>query len=649
MYAKKLKSALSLTLAIIMAAAMFACCAFSVSAEDATEATFVPFKGYTWAPMLDVTYAKGTTTTETVVKENVPLEEAQALAALTGNATKTIETVDNGDGTVTGNKVTTTHTYVANDDGETATVTTTIKKEPHTFVNPLDENADFKFGIYSDRDDKTRGVWYATDYQAFQIYASGYGGNVGTAGNKHSNTQHKINVIPDETNHIENVTRSFYSTETQTAGMENVVIFGIRQYNELYLEFTAPSAGVYTASGIVSKIQNTNAAVADGVVEFYLAKVDENGVEHAVSEIANLPDHITNTANVPDVKVELKAGEKLVLRTDNDVNFVGKVFVKDYIVTKWDYSEAEDKSTVTTNYGYQNHSVFNVYGANYSIGDSNYETLWTVRAAKFQNELDELDATTPTREFGILKNNAVYANGQPFGAPATGGSQNAGIWYDTTTGSHTAKLYWGVPSNATATYRNGLQFTFTMPEDGSVVLTGASKASGDNTIARVGIKKKDSDEVVYGLYYVKGGTAYNDKVTGVRGVWSQLRYAGTTNYREHNLGELEAGDVIYYEMCMFDGAGQKAHDLSTLNVAITTSNSVADFNGDFKADATDVTYLRRVLLRAVDPVDRLMFNITEDEVVNLRDLVRIKKLLSEDVVEDTTDEPVVEDATTETA
>lgn len=626
MYAK-IKHALSLTLAVVMAVTMFACCTFSVSAEDTTADAFVPYEGYTWSPMRGVTYTKGTATTENVVKENVPLAEAEALAAKTGNATKTIEMVDNGDGTVTGYKVTTTHTYVANEDGETATVTSTIKKEPHTFVNPLEENSNFKFGIYSDRDDATRGVWYATDYNAYQIYATGYAANVGSAGNVHSNIQHKINIIPDDTPFINNVTKSFYATETQTASMKNVLIYGIRQYNELYLEFTAPSAGVYTASGIISKIKSNNATVAEGVVDFYLAKVDENGVEHTVSEIANLPDHITNTTDIPDVKVKLKAGEKLVLRTDNNVDFVGKVFVENYLVTKWDYAEAEDKSTVTTNYSYKNHSVFNVYGENYAISDSNYETLWTAKAAKYQTELDELDATTPTKDFGILKNNAVYANGEPFGAPATGGSQNAGIWYDTATGSLTAKLYWGVPSNTTAEYRNGLQFTFTVPEDGNVVLTGASKSSGDNTIARVGVKKKDSDEVVYGLYYVKGGTAYNDKVTGARGVWSQLRYAGTTNYREHNLGKLEAGDVIYYEMCMFDGSGQKAHDLSTLNVAITTSNSAADFNGDFKADATDATYLRKVLLRKVEPVDLLMFNITEDEVVDIRDLVRIKKLL----------------------
>lgn len=625
MYAKS-KHALSLILAVVMVFTAFACCAFSASAEDAGAETFVPYEGYTWSPLKGVTYTKGIATTTTEVTENVPLAEAEALAVITGNAAKTIETVDNGDGTVTAYKVTSAYTYAVNEDGTTATVTGTITKEPHTFVNALEKNSNFKFGIYSDRKDVTKGVWYATEYQGFQILSGGYNGNPGSASNVHNNSQHKINIIPDDTPNIQNVTKSFYAIETQTAAMKDVLIFGIRQYNELYLEFTAPSDGVYTASGAISKMKSNNTTVAEGIVNFYLAKVDENGVEHALSENANLPDQVTNTANVPNVKAKLKAGEKLVLRTDNNVDFVGKVFVENYLVTKWDYAEAEDKSTVTTNYSYKNHNFYNVYGENYTLSDKNFETLWNVKAAKYQLELDELDATTPTKEFTILKNNAVYANGAPFASPATGGTQNSGIWFDAATGALTAKMYWGTGTDKVER-RNGLQFTFTMPEDGKVVLTGATSIK-DDTIARIGIKKKGSDEVVYSMYY-SGGTPYNDKVTGERGVWSQLRFVTGTNYRTHNIGELEAGDVIYYEMCAF-AAGQKSSDLSTLNVAITTSNSPVDVNGDFKGNAADIAYLRKVLLRKVEPVDKAIFNITGDEegLVDIRDLVRIKKALA---------------------
>jgi len=92
--------------------------------------------------------------------------------------------------------------------------------------------------------------------------------------------------------------------------------------------------------------------------------------------------------------------------------------------------------------------------------------------------------------------------------------------------------------------------------------------------------------------------------------------------------------VIYYEMCMFAGKNsQKSHDLSTLSVAITSSNSEIDFNGDFKMNATDAAYLRKVIIKNVIPRDVMMFNITEDDKVDIRDLVRIKKLLAGITVE----------------
>jgi len=628
----KIKHALSITLAVIMAVTTFACCAFSVSAEDTQTETFVPYEGYTWSPLKGVTATAGTTTTETKTTENVPLEEAERLAAITGNKANSVVTLDNGDGTVTANKVTTTHTYVANDDGATATVTTTIKKTPTVLVNPIEENSNFRFGIYSDRNNESKGVHYVSEYKAYSIFDfnDNYNPNMGSAGNTHNNTVHTLNFVSDGTPATDKVDLSYYLLKSQELSMKNTLMYRIHPYGGMWLEFVAPEDGVYSASGNISQ---TSSAVVEEYVKFYLIKVDENGAEHALTDATNVPDHTTATADIPAEKVALKAGEKLVLRTVNNISdgYVAKAFVE-YLVTRWDYTEAEDSSTVTVNYGYQNQTFYNVYGANYALSDPKQKTLWNVKAAKYQLDVDELDTTTPTIDFNLVKNNAVFASGAPFASPATGGSQNPGVWYDPATGNVTAKLYWGEGTDKIER-KNGLQFTFTMPEDGNVVLTGAT-AVGDNTIARVGIKKKGSNEVVYGLYYVKGGTDYKDKVTGVRGNWSQLRYAGTTNYREHTLGQLEAGDVIYYEMCMFAGKNsQKSHDLSTLSVAITSSNSEIDFNGDFKMNATDAAYLRKVIIKNVIPRDVMMFNITEDDKVDIRDLVRIKKLLAGITVE----------------
>jgi len=632
MYARKIKCALSLILAVVMTIAMFTCCAFSVSAEDAT--TTPLYEGYTWSPMRGVTAVVGETTTTTETIDDMPIDEANALKA----TEYSVEKVENSDGTVTGIKVTTTNTVTANEDGTTATVVKNIKKVPTVIENPAVENGDvFKFGIYSDREN-LKGYFYVSELNPFEIYPIGdYGGGFGIpgSGNVTLNSQHTIKLADGDNN----VSKSFYMTMSQIEAMKDVVAFGVRQYNGMALSFVAPENGVYSASGLLSKVTNhaTKYPYADDNVVFYVAKLDENGIEHSLSETAIIPIQGENSASIPNAKVELKKGEMLVIRTVNNTSFVGKVFVENFLVTKWDYVEAENKSTVTVNYDYQNHNELTINGEDFALSGSPCASLWDAKKARFDADTDDLVATTDFNQL-YEDGNGLKKLWNDDGTFRTEGRNDvkcsSGIIF-TADGNIKADVdYRYLTQDGTNTYyKYGLQFEFTVPEDGDVVLTGGRNNNTSGVlIERVGIKKAGSDTVEYGIYYnTDGGMEYK----GARGIWNYSYVTSTAYYRTHKLGKLNAGDKIIYEISI-DRKTAGTWDrvfLDTLNVAITTSNSIADFNGDFKADATDATYLRKVLLRKVEPVDRAMFNITgEDNVVDVRDLVRIKKLLAGEIV-----------------
>lgn len=180
MLRKMSKRAISLFLSAVIASSMFTCCKFLLSAEDPEDDTVSVYERFTWSPMRGVTATKGDTVTDTTTKENVPIGDAKA------STIKSIENVWNEDGTVTCYQVTTATTVTANTDGETATVTTTVTKVPYVFENPAFENGKyFKFGIYSDRDNNTRGYHYATVLTPRQIYSNTkYGKSFGSAQDK---------------------------------------------------------------------------------------------------------------------------------------------------------------------------------------------------------------------------------------------------------------------------------------------------------------------------------------------------------------------------------------------------------------------------------------------------------------------------------
>lgn len=632
MFSKKINRTFSLVMAIVMAVSMFACCAVTASAEDATS----PYAGYTWSPMRGVGTVAGETTNTTETITDMSLAEAQALKA----TEYSIESVENEDGTVTGIKVTTTNTVTPNDDGETATVVKKIKKEATIIDNPTVVNGDaFKFGIYSDRQNDTKGYHYVSKLNPWVIYsANNYanGFSIPGSGNLTLNNQHTITLEED----VLNVKNSFYLTMSQIDDMKNVVIFRVQQYNEMALSFVAPEDGVYSAVGLISKVRTAGNAEAEGIVNYYLAKIDINGVEHAVTEKANVPTHASGATSIPNNKVELKAGEMLVVRTDNDVNYVGKVFLENFLVTKWEYSVAEDKTSITTKYNYKNNNFMSIYGENYDITkDNNFAPLWTAEAVRFSLDRTQvLDTipfdglhTTDSMVRAYVKNSAFTSQvRQDYGAAITYKSDGT-IWAK-------ADIR---PLNG-ENFRYGSRFTFTVPEDGNIELIGGLDNGSNIFVERVGIIKAGSAEIEYIKYHSYAG----NKVE-----WIGCKHSADQLYRIYKLGDFKAGDKIVYELTHTYANPSNNFErvrLDHLSVNITTSNTYADITGDFKADATDVSYMRKFVISKIATLtDEAVFDITGDGVSDLKDLVRIKRVLAGDETVQTPvipETPKVEDA-----
>ena len=652
MYAK-IKHALSLTLAVVMAVTMFACCTFSVSAEDTTADAFVPYEGYTWSPLRGFSATESGTVKKTTTEPSVQITEDMPLGNMV--ETKFIETTENADGTLTGSAVRKRVTYTDNGDGTASVSTekTTFKSSVFTKLNPTVGNTAFKFGIYSDRE-CCNAVLYAEDFKPYSLHPTA----VGSASVPESNTRHTFEANADSVcknfasnEPVDNVyaahlKNSFYATQSQFSDMQNTLMFIFRGYNEMYLEFTAPEDGIYTVSGDIYHTRYSGAAASEENLSYYFVKIDENGIRHRINDKNNISVGSDNAEALDNIKVKLKAGEQLVLISDHletikDENYIGNIYLKDYLVTKWDYAEAEDKSTVTTSYNYKNHNFMSVYGENYDIAnDNNFETLWIAEAARFSLDRTQVFDTVPFNTLFKDDNRAIaYVSNTP-----TFFNEITDVTHGTTINYKSDGTIWaradvcpldeknvdenGEETTVTNNYRYGHRLTFTVPEDGDVQLIGGLDNGSGNFRERVGIIKAGTSEIEYLKYHSYSG----NKVEWVTCLSSS---ANKIYYREYNLGDLAAGDKIVYELTHNYGSWSNNFErvrLDHLTVNITTSNSAADFNGDFKADATDASYLRKVLLRKVEPVDLLMFNITEDKVVDIRDLVRIKKLLVGEVV-----------------
>lgn len=622
MLRKMSKRAISLFLSAVIASSMFTCCKFLLSAEDPADDTVSVYERFTWSPMRGVTATQGVTVKDTNTTENVPIADAKA------STINSIENVLNEDGTVTCYQVTKATTVTANTDGETATVTTTVTKVPYVFENPAFENGKyFKFGIYSDRDNNTRGYHYATVLTPRQIYSkTKYGNSFSSANNVTLNNQHVITLA--ET--VQNVIGSYYLIMNQEALMKDTVIFRVQQYNEMALTFVAPEDGVYSASGIISMVKTSGNADENNAVQFYLAKIDKNGIEHMMSETANVPLKTNAPADIPNVKIKLKAGEMLVLRTDNNKNYVGKVFVENYLITKWDYAEGKNKSNVTVNYGYQNHNFMNVYGESYALTDTNFDNklLWDVEAIRLTPTTEKVDeiAVEAKADFNKLYDNAK-TGGIKIVAQTTGFCRpganlhyyGSSLRYEKTTGDIYASVARDFITTSTGPwYKFGTRFTFTVPEDGYVVLTGGTDVA-DTLNAYMKYRNKER----YGI--IKAG---NDEIEYKTG-WTAEYTSSSNRNLTYDIGELKAGDKIVLEIGnnhhQTSSAQYEYTTVNSLNVALTTENTAADINGDFKCDASDYAYIRKYLLEAFTAKDKTIFDVNGDNEADIRDLVAMKK------------------------
>ncbi len=612
---KTLKRTLAIVLTLIMALTAFA---GVVSAEEVVDTS------YTWTPYKGVSAYKSTKTTQETTTENVETTSAPAA----GTTYEDMGTVDNGDGTVTTSILITTVTLSDNGDGTTA-VTTKKEIEKTVADNPALINDEFSYKIFSNRVNAP-GFVDCTDFKAKQVYSDNKEMGYRTATNKTWNNESgAYPVMPEDDNgryhHTTNNGGSFYTFAQKSdvyAARLDSVMYVSRANNDMWLEFTAPSDGVYSASGLLSQHK---VGGSEDAIEYKFVRVDANG--NRIDLTGSLPAALRTATDaekkLAGVKVELEKGEKLVITTHQlSAGGVKKVFLDGYTVTKLGCTEADDQSSVTTNYSYKNYNYEKIYGDSYAVTlPKNYENVWDMNAVRYNangastaTAALTIDATTDLDYYSA----GTLANGTSTWCTNTKASYDQYIKFDSAADTLTARVTNRYASNVL--YNYGFQFIFTVPEDGDAVLNAPSYISGGNVAIRYGVKKADATDVEY--------VAPTSSTTGEIIMWHTMTTAGNT----FSLKDLKAGDKIYLEITSSGtgNGGSRTCSLDSLNVALTTKNSPVDVTGDFKADATDAIFMRRHLLRSLTgKVAEL--DITGDSIVNLRDLVRLKKALTEEV------------------
>lgn len=619
---KTLKRTLAIVLTLIMAITMFA---GVVSAEDAVAEEVVD-TSYTWTPYNGVSAYTTTKTTETNT-ENV--ETATAPAKSTKY--EDLGTVDNGDGTVTTSILTTTVTVSDNGDGTTAVTT---KKETETTVaeNPAYINDEFSYKIFSNRTNAP-GFVDCTDFKAKQVYSDSKEAGYLSATNKTWNNESKaIPVMPEDDNgryhYATDKGGSFYTFSQKTTTKADSVMYVSRANNDMWLEFTAPSDGVYSASGLLSEHYIAGGG-KDDQVDYKFVKVDLNGNNIALTSYIDVADRTATAAEkkLAAVKVKLEKGEKLVITTHQlTAGGVRKIFLDGYAVTKLGYTEADDKSTVTTNYSYRNYNYEKIYGDSYAVNlPKHYENVWDMNAVRYNAN----GSATATAALTIdsVKDLDRYADGYLSNDTATwcantGTGYGQYIQYDSAADTLIARLsnrYCKI-DGTNVLFNYGFQFIFTVPEDGNAVITAPQYYDWDGKDSKIsvryGVKKAEATDVEY--------VAPTSTVTGEVIMWHTMSTEGNT----FNLKNLEAGDKIYLEITASGtgNGGDRRCYLNSLNVALTTDNTPADVTGDFKADATDATFMRKHLLRKLTG-KAADLDITGNGTVDIRDYVRLKKTI----------------------
>lgn len=613
---KTLKRTLAIVLTLIMAITMFA---GVVSAEDAVAEEVVD-TSYTWTPYKGVSVYASTKTTETNT-ENVETATAPAKSS----KYEDLGTVDNGDGTVTTSILFTTVTVSDNGDGTTAVTT---KKETETTVaeNPAYINDEFSYKIFSNRTNAL-GFVDCTDFKAKQVYSDSKEAGYLSATNKTWNNESKASpVMPEDDNgryhYATDKGGSFYTFAQKTTTKADSVMYVSRANNDMWLEFTAPSEGVYSASGLLSEHYIAGGG-KDDQVDYKFVKVDLNGNNIALTAYMDVADRTATAAEkkLAAVKVKLEKGEKLVITTHQlTAGGVRKVFLDGYAVTKLDYSEADDNSTVTTNYSYKNYNYEKIYGDSFATSlPKNYENVWEVNAARFC-----IDNTINANKNLVLKDTVeldTYSNGTLSTAKSAWCDYSVPIAPNIIYDSVNDILKTGV-----ATYRDsegnmysyGLQLIFTVPEDGNAVLTAPEYFLGNNMTVRYGVKKTDGEDVEYFAPIAAS--------SGKKQMWYQFNATKKVTF---DISDLKAGDKIYVEITTDNNTANNSGryaSLNSLNVALTTENTPADVTGDFKADATDATFMRKHLLRKLTG-KAADLDITGNGTVDIRDYVRLKKTI----------------------
>ena len=618
---KNLKRTLASVLALIMTVTMFAA---SVSAEEAVtedETEEVVDTSYTWTLYKDYVAPTSVTTTADPVITTVDSAEAP-----TAGTTYSQSTINNNDGTATHTLTKTVIAVADNGDGTTE-VTTTVTDTVTVYDLMQENNPAIDLKIYSSRVNAI-GFLNCNTFEANTIVNSNSTSYRSTTNPDLSkNDGYKINIDNIEYDNgrygfvYNNGNGSFY-IGTEDASARERLMYLARPYNDMWVEFTAPTDGIYTAQGYISQHTHNNYPTD---VTYNYVKIDSNG--NQINLTAELPIAVNSTATLAekdmvDVKVELKKGEKLALTTFTSAA-VNKIFLDSYAITKLDYTEAVDKSTVTTNYYYKNYNYEKIYGDTFATSLSkNYENVWDMNAVRFFNTNSSnvvvpasgitLNGTTDLDKYadGILVNgstawceNTTINNGN-----------NSYIEYNSTEDTLVART-----SNRRCNgviYNYGFQFIFTVPEDGDAVITVPAYISGGNMAVRRGVLKAGSTDVVYEAPLTS---------TGIAQMWETLK----ADPKIYNMTDLKAGDKIYIEVVNDNTSygSNRLCNLNTLSVALTTESSPVDVTGDFKADATDAIFMRRYLLKKLT-AEAEALDVTGDGIADIRDLVKLKKAIA---------------------
>lgn len=147
------------------------------------------------------------------------------------------------------------------------------------------------------------------------------------------------------------------------------------------------------------------------------------------------------------------------------------------------------------------------------------------------------------------------------------------------------------------------------------------------------------DNLYFSVCVNNGTTAYIDNIKlysikmeqSFNADYAQLTFKNAPFTRVDEIGyEVLKGDrTVDISTKYFNSSA-----IGTVSYLRATKNGVyyCDVNDDLKIDTTDIVMLRKVLLGIDTSYNRAAANVNGDENVDIRDLVRIKKAFSEDVI-----------------